>query len=163
MYSLAMDNAFGRSGLPVDQAKCIDLLRQSAGLGFPAAQYQLGNYHDDGEMGLAQNKEEALKYWGKAAEGGDVHARHNLGCAEAASGDLAAAMRHWRLSAAGGSRKSMENLIVCFENGLLQHGDLAETLQVFYRARAEMKSEDRDKFIAYLKMTGAYEENMSTL
>ena len=62
----------GQLGLPVDQAKCIELLRESADLGCPAAQYQLGNFYHDGEMGLEQNEEEALKYWEKAAEGGDL-------------------------------------------------------------------------------------------
>ena len=73
-------------------------------------------------------------------------------------GDGVAAMRHWRLSASGGSKASMGALIGCFEHGLLQHKDLAETLQVFYRARAEMKSEDRDQYISYLKETGEYED-----
>ena len=52
----------------------------------------------------------------------------------------------------------MGALIQCFEAGLLQHKDLAETLKVFYRARAEMKSEDRDKFIKLLKEEGNYQE-----
>ena len=43
-----------------------------------------------------------------------------------------------------------------FEQGLLRHGDLAKTLQAMYLARADMKSEDRDKHIQYLKMTGEY-------
>ena len=109
-------------------------------------------------MGLERNKEEALKYWEKSAEGGDVHSRHNLGCTAIENGDAVAAMRRWRLSASGGFRISMKSVLLCFEDGLLHHGDLAETLQAFYRARAEMKSEDRDKYIAYLKMTGEYNE-----
>ena len=40
---------------------------------------------------------------------------------------------------------------------MFHHGDLAETLQAMYRARAEMKSEDRDQYIEYLKRTGEYE------
>ena len=52
----------------------------------------------------------------------------------------------------------MNNLIVYFEDGLLHHGDLAETMQTFYRVRGEMKSKDRDKYIAHLKTTGGYKE-----
>ena len=33
----------------------------------------------------------------------------------------------------------------------------AETLQVMYHARGEMKSEDCDQYIQHLKMTGEYE------
>ena len=158
LHHLALDYGYGHYGLPVDQTKCIELLRQSAGLGHPAAQYQLGKFHYDGEMGLEQNEEEALKYWEKAAEGGCLDARHNLGCIEGGNDADVAAMRHWRLSASGGYKKSMGVLIECFEHGFLHHGDLVETLQNFYRSRAELKSKDRDQWIKHLKNTGKYKE-----
>ena len=157
LNNLAVYYGDGDYGLSVDQAKCIDLLRESADHGFPDAQYNLGKYYHFSEMGLEQNDEEALKYYKKAADGGHVLARHNLGCVEERKGDLIAAMRHFRLSASGGFKPSMTNLIIYFENGDLHHADLAETTQTFYRSRAEMKSEDRDKYIAYLKKVGEYE------
>ena len=40
----------------------------------------------------------------------------------------------------------MNNLLKHFEVGFLHHGDLAETMRVFYRSRAELKSDDRDQF-----------------
>ena len=92
----------GGLGLPVDQTKCIDLLRESAGLGCSVAQYQLGAFHSTGAMGIEKNEEEELKYWETAAEGSDLISRHNLGCTEDQNGDHVAAMRHWRLSASGG-------------------------------------------------------------
>ena len=52
----------------------------------------------------------------------------------------------------------MYYLIDCFEKNLLHHADLAETLQAFYLARAELRSENRDQYIAFLKRTGEYEE-----
>ena len=155
---MALDYASGNLGLPVDQTKCIDLLRESANLGFPDAQFQLGDFHLTGEMGLEPNEEKAIKYFKEAAEGGELVARHNLGSIEKDNGDHVAAMRPWRLSASGGLRWSRGALIEDFELGLLHHGDLAETLQAFYLARAEMRSEDRDQYIAYLKRTGEYEE-----
>ena len=158
MVIIALGYGGGGLGLPVDQAKCIDLLRESAGLGCPPALRQLGNFHDHGEMGLEQNEEKAFKCWEEAAEGGHLPSVHNLGCVEADNGDNVAAMRHWRLSASGGSKRSMANLVVCFEDGLLRHGALAETLQAMYRSRAEMRSKDRDMFIEHLKTTGEYEE-----
>ena len=50
----------------------------------------------------------------------------------------------------------MEGLIICFEDGLLRHGDLTETLQAMYRARSELGSEERDEYIKFLKTTGEY-------
>ena len=134
------------------------MYKRQADLGCTINQYELGIFHHDGRMGLEQNKEEAFKYWEKAAEGGHILARHNLGYMKYANGDHVVAMRHCRLSASGGYKPSIEALIVCFEEGLLHHGDLSETLQVFYRARAEMRSEDRDQFIECLKKTGRYKE-----
>lgn len=71
-------------------------------------------------------------------------------------GDNFASMRHWRLSAAAGYRHSMECLIQCFEDGLLLHADLAEALRAFFLARGEMRSDNRDTYIAHLKKIGEY-------
>ena len=162
LLNMALYYGGGELGLPRDQTKCIELLRESAGLGFPHAQYQLGIYHYYGEMGLEQNKEEALKYFKKATEGDHLAARRYLGSSERISGNYVAAMRHWRLSAAGGYKPSMNCLIFYFECGFLHHADLAVTLRAFYRARAEMKSKDRDQHIEYLKQTGEYREEYDT-
>ena len=158
LCNLANMHGEGKLGLPVDQAKCIKLLRESASLDCPPALQQLGACYLSGEMGLERNEEKGLKCWKKAAEAGHLNSIHNLGCWETRNDNRVAAMRHWRLSASGGYRKSMESLIVFFDVGFLHHGDLAETLQAYYRARGEMKSEDRDKYIAHLKTTGEYEE-----
>ena len=154
VYNMSAIYGSGKRGMSMDRAKGIGLLRESAELGCTKAQAQLGDFHHGGSMGLEQNEEAALKYFKEAAEGGRLLSRHNLGCATS-PGD---AMRHWRMSASGGYRKSMRALIECYENDFLHHGDLAETLQAMYRARAEMKSDDRDKFMAYLKRTGEYRE-----
>jgi len=153
-----MGLVYGRGwyGLPVDQTKCIEFLRQSADLGCRKALHDLGYCHLYGQMGLEQNDGKALFYLKKAAEDGDMHARHRLGCVEDERGDDLAAMRHFRLPASGGYRASMEYLIDNFEDGLLHYNDLVETLQAFYRARAEVKSEHRDEFIKLLKGAGEY-------
>ena len=156
--NLAMHRGEGGLGLPVDHAKCIELLREAADLGFPSALHYLGIFYHDGDIGLEQNDGEALKFWEKAAEGGHLISRYNLGCMANENGDRVAAMRHFRVSASGGFRNSMGALIEYFEDGLLQHGDLAETIQTFYRVRGEMKSEERDQHIADLKEIGEYKE-----
>ena len=51
----------------------------------------------------------------------------------------------------GGYRESMKGLIIYFEVGLLRHGDLAEILQNMYLSRAEMRSEERNKYLEYMK------------
>ena len=159
LQNLGLLYCTGSYGLSVNQKKGIDLLREAADLGCTVAQYQLAAFHHNGEMSLEENKEEALKYFTKAAEGGDVVARHNLGHVQKNNGDFVSAMRCWRLSASGGIRRSMEDLIDYFEGGVLHHGDLTETMQAMYRSKAEMRSDARGKYIAYLKMTGEYEDD----
>ena len=153
MFILALGYGGGSVGLPVDHAKCIDLLCQSADRGCLEALCRLGNFHYYGTMGLEQNEEEAIKYYQEAAESGDLVSLHDFGCC---SGDEIAAMCHFRFAASGGYRRSIAGLIAFFQLGLLYHNDLAETLQAFYLARAELKSEDRDKYIEYLKWSGEY-------
>ena len=57
LCQMGLAYGFGHHGLQLNQDKCIDLLRESAGLGCPPALRQLGNFHDHGEMGLEQNEE----------------------------------------------------------------------------------------------------------
>ena len=163
LANMARVHGDGELGLPVDEAKCIDLFRQSADLGFPDAYYQLGFFHCHGAMGLDQNDDETLKYWEKAAACGSLSARHNLGCVEETNGDFVAAMRHWRFSASSGARTTINALFGFFALGRLHHSDLTKSLQAFYLARAEMKSEGRDQYIAYLKRTGEYEAEFDDL
>ena len=167
---MAMVHGYGQLGLPVDKSKCIDLLRESADLGCPGSQHQLGVFYLNGEMGLKQNEEEALRHWEQAAESGHVQAQHSLGCIKAEQSycrntslsirrtNHIAAMRHFRTAASAGYRISMDSLIARFELGFLHHGDLAETLQAMYRSRAELKSEGRDQYTKYLKLAGEYDE-----
>ena len=162
LFSMSLAYGYGTSGLPLNQTKCLELLREAVDLGSPSACYELGNYYATGAMGLQQNVDEGFKYWEKAAEGGHLLSRHNLTLREGSNGDPVAAVRHIRLAASGGFKMSMVNLIEGFESGFIQHGVLAETLQAFYLARAELKSEGRGQYIQHLKMTGKYEAAMAT-
>ena len=161
LFNMAMGYGYGAFGLSVDEAKCIDLLHKAADLGSEGAQFQLGNFYHYGRMGLEKNEERGLRYWEKAAENGDLIARHKLGTREGANGNELAAMRHLRLSASGGYKKSIEKLIICFEDGLLHHADLAETLQAMYFAKVEIRSDSRNQYIEHLKKTGQYEAEFS--
>ena len=163
LHHMAMHYGEGDFGLPVDQAKCVELNLEASDLGSIQAQYQLGNFHHNGTMGLNQDENEGNKWWEKAAEGGHLTSRNNLASAEEDNGDYAAALRHWRLAASGGAKHSVDCLITCFEYGLLRHRDLAESLQATYVARAEMRSEDRDQYIKDLKSTGDYQEEYDFL
>ena len=156
LFHLAMAYGYGQLGLSVDQVRCIELLRESVDLCYPPAQRNLGALYHNGEMGLERNIKAAIKHSEKAAAGGDIESQHYLGCAEVRKGNHVAAMRHWRLAASGGYKPSMDCLIECFEDGLLRQGDLAETLRATYHSRAELRSEDRDRYVKHLKENERY-------
>ena len=175
LYCMAMVYGIGQFGLSVDVAKCAELLRESAALGFPVAQFNLGM------RDINENKEEGLRHLEAAADGGDVISRyylgimlhidgdaegghlggtrHNVGCYDSKNGNYVAAMRHYRLAASRGYKPAMSDIIGCFEEGVLRHGDLAETLQNFYLARSELRNDDRDRYIEHLKEIGKYNED----
>src|SRR3984957_7590530 len=66
-------NAAAESG---DYAKAMQLLRPLAEQGDAAAQYDLGIMYYAGQ-GVARNAAEAVRWFGKAAEQGDLNAQYN--------------------------------------------------------------------------------------
>ena len=157
MYCMSTYYRRGQMGLSVNQAKCIDLLRQAADLGLPGAHYELGNIHHSGELGLEQDDAKAKMHWKKAADSGHLVSQHNIGHKMAEMhDDFVTAMRYWRLAASGGYKPSIKTLIECFERGFFHHRDLSEALQNHYKATAEMKSNERDQYINILKTRTAY-------
>mmetsp|Transcript_22663 Transcript_22663/g.65256 ORF Transcript_22663/g.65256 Transcript_22663/m.65256 type:complete len:351 (+) Transcript_22663:161-1213(+) len=144
--------------VPVDKAKSVELLRQAADLGSEGAHYRLGMLHQTGEMGVTINEAKAMSHYEEAAERGHVFSRHNLGVVAYGGDNKTLAMRHFRIAAAAGYGQSIDGLILCFEDAVMRHSDLAESLQARDRAQLEMKSEARDHAMAHLREKGMYED-----
>lgn len=139
-------------GKLLDQTKLIDLLRESADLGFSGAQYQLGTFYHNGEMGLEKKEEESMKAYKEAAKGGHILAQHNLGAAKYANGEYVAAMRHWLLSASGGTGTPWELSLIASRKACSNIESSPRPCRPFIvLASANMKSEDRVQHIGYLQ------------
>lgn len=54
------------------------------------------------------------------------------------------------MSAAAGYTGSITFLINLFESGLIRHQDLASSLRARDKARLELKTESRDRYISYM-------------
>ena len=73
-------------------------------------------------------------------------------------GDKDLAVKHWRTAAAAGLKKSADKLIKCCREGIISKSDLEGYLRAKHEAWAEMHSEERGKYIQFLKRTEGYEE-----
>ena len=78
--------------------------------------------------------------------GGDVYARHNLGCAEVEAGNHhQRAYKHFILAARAGYKQSLDAVKLGFMNGIVTKDEYAQTLRAYQKSHYEMKSEMRDK------------------
>lgn len=76
-YELAIQYETGR-GVPQDQARALELYRQSAALDFPDAINDLGFFHYHGMMGLPSDPQKALAMFERAADLRHPQAMYNF-------------------------------------------------------------------------------------
>ena len=151
IWQLAITYRGGLRGEAVNEQKALELSKRAADLGSDKAQYHLGLDYDKGRFGLEVDKEKARVLWESAAKGGNVKARFTLGGTEFLKGNIIDGIRHWQLAAASGHDQAMDALIFHFEEGLLCHRDLAKSLQARDKARLDMRSDSRDRYLALRK------------
>jgi len=137
----------GRMGLPQDHRKANELLLKSGELGCTEAYYNLGCNYDNGD-GVEVDKKKAKQYYELAAMGGDVNARHALGCDEGRDGNVDRAMRHFINVARAGKEEAVKAVKIGFMNGVLTKDEYANTLRAHHEIQKEMKSDERDKAAA---------------
>lgn len=77
--ALGIKYAQGESGLPHDNAKAVELYRDSARQGYDKAETNLGDMFFYGRGGLAQSYVMALSWYLKAAQQGSPDAQYRLG------------------------------------------------------------------------------------
>jgi TPR repeat protein len=118
-------------------------LTKAAELGDTDAHAQLGLMHMKGE-GVKKDDEKAVSRWEKAAIGGHVGARYNLGYYEERNGNIERAVKHFIISAKLGHDNSMKALWRYYSAGNITKEDLNATLRTHHAAINAMKSAQRD-------------------
>ena len=68
---------FQGNGVPVDYTRGLFLLRNAADRNESHAQYNLGYAYESG-TGVPQSKQQAIEWYTKAVEGGDLQAKERL-------------------------------------------------------------------------------------
>ena len=99
--------AKGEYGMPQDRSKAVELLLKAGELGFTEAYYNVGNAYSFGR-GVEVDDKMAKHYYELAAMGGNVAARHNLGCMEDEVGNAYRAMKHFMIAARAGDKGSLD-------------------------------------------------------
>ncbi|MDB4430403.1 zinc finger MYND domain-containing protein [bacterium] len=142
----------GIKGMPQDFAKANELWLKAGELGCVEAYFKLGFSYNN-ERGVEMDKKKAMHYYELAAMSGDVHARHNLGFQEGKAGNYHRAMKHFRLAANAGYKKSLDMVKKGYMDGIVTKDEYASTIRAYHQRVDETTSDDRDKAeAAYLHL-----------
>ena len=145
--------AHGIEGMPQDWNKAIELYLKAGELGCAVAYYNLGVSYDNGH-GVEIDKKKAKQYYELAAMGGDVNARHAIGCDEGRDGNHHRAMKHIIIAARAGFEMSLENVKRGYKYGLITKDDFANTLRAYQKRQDETKSDERDEITRLFAVAG---------
>jgi len=138
----------GGFGLPPhNYVKALKFYHRAGELGFSRAYYNIGTAYDQGR-GVERDEKKALHYYELAAIGGDVRARHNLGCMEVEAGNMDKALRHFMIAVKGGCNDTLETIRKMVTFGLATKDDYTKALKSHQEYLDEIRSDQRDKAAA---------------
>ena len=149
-YLLGCRYKSGSYDLSQDNQKANELFLKAGELGCAAAYHNLGIAYDLEEEGEV-DKKKAKHYYELAAIGGDIHARHNLGCTEYEVGNHHRAFNHFIMAAKAGHKTSLDCVKTGFMDGDVTKDEYANTLRAHQKSLDEMKSDMRDKAAQSMK------------
>jgi len=134
----------GIGGHPQDHEKALELYNRSGELGCAKAYVYIGCTYSSGR-GVDVDKKKAKHYYELAAMGGDVSARHNLGCLEARAGNMDRALKHFMIAARDGHADSLGVIKIIYSKGYATKDDYMNALRSYQAYLDEIKSDQRDK------------------
>ena len=141
-----MGNAYshGRHGLPQDSAKAIEFWHKAGKHGYT----NLGNAYAAG-CGVERDAKMARHCDELAAMEGIVAARHNLGIDEENAGNYDRALKHYMIAVRGGHTRSVKAVQQMYIDGRVTKDQYAKALQSHQAYINEIKSDQRDKAVAF--------------
>ena len=146
----------GDKGLKQDRKVAIELWIRAAELGSVQAQGQIASVYTpefslEKVDGVEKDMKTAMHYWELAAIGGNLMARHNLGCFDLDAKNYRRGMKHFMISARAGFDKSLNMVKDGFKNGDVTKEEFAKTLRAHKESVDEMKSIQRTMFLMKTK------------
>ena len=129
-----------------DYDVAIKYFTKAAELGDLVAHYYLGLvYEGEGREGVERNEKKMMHHYEKAAVGGHIEARFNLGRYELyENGSIERAVKHFIIAANLGCDLSMKALWVAFKTGDITKEDLEAAIRAHKAAVDATKSQQRE-------------------
>ena len=146
--NIGIFHANGELGLPRSMTKALELWHRAGELGHAGSYNNLGNAYYNGR-GVERDEKKAKHYYELAAMKGDVTARCNLGVDEMEAGNMDRALKHWMIAVVGGNKKSLDNTRRLYLDGYATKDAYTNALQAYQAYLDEIKSDQRDKAVAY--------------
>jgi hypothetical protein len=138
----AMGGIFYREG---DYNSAVEYWTKAAKLGYADAHHNLSAVYRNGEVSGKDNGKKVVYHCEKAAIGGHVQARHNLGGIEEENDDMDRAVKHFIIAANLGHEGSMKELWKHYSAGNITKEDLEDTLRTHKAAIDGTKSAQREE------------------
>ena len=134
----------GQKDLPQDSAKAVEFWHKAGKFGY--ANIGVAYYNGDG---VERDGKMARYYLELAAMEGNVYARHNLGATEKNAGNFDRALKHYMIAVRGGYTDSVKAIQRMFMGGHVAKEQYANALQSHQAYVYEIKSNQRDKAVAF--------------
>ena len=144
IFNLGVCYRDGDCGLPQDNTKALELYHRAGELGNAKAYFIIGSIYHNGR-GVERNVAKANHYFELAAIGGNVLARHVLGCFEASARNWDRAIKHWLIGAGSGYNDSVKGIQQLYLYGHATKEDYTKALLAYQKYLDEIRSEQRDK------------------
>ena len=139
---------FGGYGCGKDEARSLELARESSGKGSRYGQFVLGLFYQYGRGGTAQDRAQALALYRLAAAQNLDVAQCGLGYmyyeGDGVAKDYAEALRLYQQAAAQGYATALFNVALCYERGLGVSKNNVEAVLWYRRAQAAGESYAKD-------------------
>ena len=135
----------GINGFPQDYTKALELWHRAGELGHAAAYRNIGFAYEEGRGGVEIDEKKANHYYRLAAIGGDVDARFKLGYNDIRAGNIGRALKHYKITAAGGHFGSLKMVQELYRYGDVTKEDYRQVLQLYQAYLDEIKSKQRDE------------------
>ena len=147
-YQMARNYREGKgNGVMQSETKSLEMCIRAAELGHPNAYAVIGTYYVKG-FAMEQNISKALEFYEVGAKKGSLGAHNDLAITHKRCGNIDLYIKHMKLVASAGHQEAMDSLMNAYKEKLLSKEDLTQILRACQASQNEMKSKDRDIYVA---------------
>ena len=147
IYTLGCFYRDGEYDFSRDHRKALELWHRAGELGYADAYTNIGHAYETG-TGVEIDMKKATHYYERAAMGGDVNARYNLGVNEAKAGNYDRAVKHYMVAVKDGDSESLKLIKQFYSYWRATKEDYTTALRSYQAYLGDIKSDQRDRAAA---------------